>query len=300
VVVRFMLFRAEGRLTLAGIVMLALLTVGPYVAWQRVGARVAAGEDYQLTAERVELIPAAESVGWIRRDVKTEALRDAGLDRAVSILDADLNERLAKAFRLHPWIGSVRKVAKRYPARVEVEVEYRRPAAVVVLGSEAWWPVDAAGVVLPKDDFSPYEARRYPHITEIAGGPYGPTGSPWGDARVHGAAKIAFALAGDWEKLGLARVAPLVVGTGFDGVDDYEFALYTARGTRVLWGHGPDNSRPGEASIEEKLAQLAAFVAKHGSLDGADGARDVDLRSGGPAMTIPRTAQAPAAISVLR
>jgi hypothetical protein len=300
VVVRFLLFRAEGRLTLAGLVMLVLLTAGPYLAWQRVGSRVAAGEDYQLTADRVELLPAAESVGWIRRDVKSEALRDAGLDRAASILDADLNERLAKAFRLHPWIASVRKVTKRFPARVEVEVDYRRPTAIVVIDSESWWPVDASGVVLPRDDFSPYEARRYPHITDIAGGPYGPTGAPWGDARVHGAAKIAAALAENWEKFGLARVAPLVVGTGFDGVEDYEFALYTQRGTRVYWGHGPDNSRSGEATTDEKAARLSAFVAKNGSLDGADGARDVDLRSAGPAATIPRAAAAPRGTSVLR
>ncbi|MEX2186859.1 MAG: hypothetical protein WD875_08705, partial [Pirellulales bacterium] len=174
-VVRFLLFRSEGRLTLVGLVLLALLTVGPYWAWRHVGDRVAAGDDYQLTFDRVDLIPSPESVGWIRRDVKREALRDAGLDETASILSADLNERLAKALRLHPWIAEVRKVTKRYPARVEVEVEYRRPAAIVVLSSETWWPVDAGGVVLPKDDFSPYEARRYPHITDVAGGPYGPT-----------------------------------------------------------------------------------------------------------------------------
>lgn len=300
VVSRFLAFRAEGRLTLVGLALLGVLTVGPYWAWRQVGDRVAAGDDYRLTADRVALVPPPESVGWIRRDVKLEALRDAGLDESASILDADLNERLAKAFRLHPWVAAVDKVTKRYPARVEIEVEYRKPAAVVVLSSDAWWPVDANGVVLPRDDFSPYEARRYPHITDVAGGPYGPTGARWGDVRVHGAAKIAAALSADWQKYRLARVAPLVVGTGFDGVEEYEFALYTEQGTRIYWGHGPDNSAPGEATLAEKAARLAEYAARHGSLDATDGSQDIDLRSAGPATTIPRSAAAPRANAPLR
>lgn len=299
-VVRFLLLRPEGRLTLVSVVLLALLTVGPYWAWRQVGQRVAAGDDYQLTFDRVELIPSPESVGWIRRDVKLEALRDAGLDQSASILNADVNERLAKALRLHPWIADVRKVTKRYPARVEIEVEYRRPAAMVVLGSEVWWPVDAGGVVLPKDDFSPYEARRYPHITNVSGGPYGPTGAPWGDVRVHGAAEIAAALAGDWQKLGLARVAPLVVGTGFNGAEEYEFALYTQRGTRVYWGHGPANSSPGEPTTAEKAARLRDYVAGRGSLDAAGDGQDLDLRSGKAVAAIPRAAEVPHAHGPLR
>ncbi len=302
--VRWMLFRAEGRLTLVGLVLLALLTVGPYWAWRQVGGRVAAGDDYQLTFDRVELLPAPASVGWIRRDVKREALRDAGLDQSASILDADLNERLAKALRLHPWVAEVRKVTKRYPARVEIEVEYRRPAAIVVLGSDAWWPVDATGVVLPRDDFSPYEARNYPQISDIPGGPYGPTGAPWGDARVHGAAKIAAALADKWQAWKLARVGPLVVGTGFEGEDDNEFALYTQRGTRIYWGHGPDNSAPGEATTEEKAARLAEYLAKRGSLDsaadGADAGMDLDLRHGGVVAAIPKSAERPRGVAPLR
>lgn len=300
IVARFLAFRAEGRLTLVGLVLLALLTVGPYWAWRHVGDRVAAGDDYRLTVDRVVLVPPSESVGWIRRDVKREALRDAGLDRSASILDADTNERLAKAFRLHPWIAAVHKVTKRYPARVEIEVEYRRPAAIVVLSSDSWQPVDANGVVLPRDDFSPYEARRYPHIADVAGGPYGPTGAPWGDARVHGAAKIAAALGAEWQKYRLARVAPLVVGTGFDGIEEYEFALYTERGTRIYWGHGPDNSAAGEATLAEKVARLAEYAAEHGSLDAGDGSQDVDLRSKGPATTIPRSAAIPRAHAPLR
>lgn len=298
--VRFLLLRPEGRLTLVGIVLLAVLTAGPYWAWRKIGQRVAAGDDYQVTFDRVALIPPPESVGWIRRDVRREALRDAGLDQAASILDADLNERVAKAFRLHPWIAEVRRVTKRYPARVEVDVEYRRPAAIVVLSSESWWPVDASGVVLPKDDFSPYEARRYPHISDVPGGPYGPTGAPWGDVRVHGAARIAAALADDWAKLGLARVAPLVVGTGFDGVEEYEFALYTRGGRRIYWGHGPDNSPANEASTAEKAARLRDYAARHGSLDGTNAAEDLDLRSGGPVAAIPRSAEVPKAHAPLR
>lgn len=50
VVSRFLAFRAEGRLTLVGLALLGVLTVGPYWAWRQVGDRVAAGDDYRLTA----------------------------------------------------------------------------------------------------------------------------------------------------------------------------------------------------------------------------------------------------------
>ncbi|MEX2186858.1 MAG: hypothetical protein WD875_08700, partial [Pirellulales bacterium] len=124
--------------------------------------------------------------------------------------------------------------------------------------------------------------------------------APWGDVRVHGAANIAAALSGDWEKLGLARVAPLVVGTGFDGVEEYEFALYTHRGTRVYWGHGCDNSLPGEPTTDEKAARLRDYVAQRGSLDAADAGNDLDLRSGGAIATIPRSAEVRRAHAPLR
>jgi hypothetical protein len=184
-------------------------------------------------------------------------------------------------------------VTKRYPARVEIEVEYRRPAAIVALGGESWWPVDATGVVLPREDFSAYDARSYPQITDVPGGPYGPTGAAWGDVRVHGAAHIAAALADRWQTWGLIRIAPLVVGAGFDGDEDYEFALYTQRGTRIYWGHGPDNAMPGEPTTADKAARLADYFAKRGTLDGsADGGsvgQDLDLRAG-DITAIPRSA----------
>lgn len=306
-IVRILLFRAEGRLTLVGIVLLALLTVGPYWAWQFVGAQLTGSQDYQLTADRVELLPPPESVAWIRHDIKADALRSAVRDSATptvagslgSILDEDLCERIAKSLALHPWIAEVHRVSKRYPARVEVEVSYRRPAAMVVVSSDVWWPVDTSGVVLPRDDFSPNEARRYPQITGISAGPFGPTGARWGDARVDEAAKIAATLSDDWQRLGLSRVAPLVVGTGNDGDEEYAFALYTERGRRIYWGRGPDHPPGNEPSTDEKAQRLRDYAKQNGSLD-ASTADDLDLRGARGIAPVPRSAENRAAPPILR
>jgi hypothetical protein len=307
IVVRILLFRAEGRLTLVGIVLLALLTAGPYWAWKFVGPQLTSSDDYQLTADRVELVPPPDSVAWIRHDIKADALRGAALDggaRSVagslgSILDDDLCERIAKAIGMHPWIAEVERVTKRYPARVEVRVSYRRPAAMVVVSSDAWWPVDTTGVVLPRDDFSPNEARQYPQITGIAAGPFGPTGARWGDARVDEAAKIAAALADDWRRLALSRVAPLVVGTGNQGDEEFGYALYTERGRRIYWGRGPDHAAGGEPSTADKAARLRDYAKQHGSLD-ASTSDDLDLRGTRGIAPVPRSAEHRDAPPVLR
>lgn len=272
---RWLAFRGEGRLTLVGLALLAALVAGPYLAWNKVGPNLLSSADYQLTPEKISLVPPQSSANWIHGDVRSEALRDAGLERGAPLLDEALCERVAKAFELHPWIRRVHRVTKNYPARADVYVEYRQPAAIVVVGETAWWPVDADGVVLPRDDFSISQARGYPQVTGIASGPFGPTGARWGDARVDGAAKIAAALADDWKRLRLARIAPLVVGASEEGEEDFAFALFTESGRRIYWGYGPDRSK-NEPTTEQKIANLRQYAAAH-ALD-REG-QDIDLRN---------------------
>ena len=98
---------------------------------------------------------------WIRSDVRTEVLRDSGLaNQPLSILDDGLVERIKRAFSLHPWVAKVVRVTKSRPGRVEVEVVYRRPVAMVEAPGEWLVPVDMEGVVLPQRRFHTTETRR--------------------------------------------------------------------------------------------------------------------------------------------
>ena len=70
----------------------------------------------------------------------------------MSILDDELVQKIQTAFSLHPWVANVTHVTKRHPAHVDVELEYRKPVAMVEVhenGSDGLYPVDTDGVLLP-------------------------------------------------------------------------------------------------------------------------------------------------------
>jgi hypothetical protein len=269
------LVRGRGRTAALVVLVLAAFAGVWYAAWQKVGPGVLESEPYWLTPENVEITPPA---AWIHRDIREEVFRDGSLDGPLSIMDDDLAERIASAFALHPWVAKVRRVTKYHPARVRVELEYRRPVLMVQVPGRLL-AVDAEGVLLPSEsgDFSPNEARRYPRLVGVDTVPIGPVGTRWGDARVLEGAEIAAALADVWEKLSLDRIAPstlVEVGHG----DQYNYELFTKAGTRILWGRAPIAEIPGEPTAAEKVAWLADYARENGSLEGRNGPQQLDLR----------------------
>ncbi len=169
--------------------------------WDHVRGHVLARSEYRIEAANIAITPPP---AWIRADVKNEVIRSGGLDSGLSLIDEGVTVRVAQAFQLHPWVAKVTRVSKSHPARLVVELNYRKPAAMVEV-SGGLLPVDGEGVLLPSDDFTPEEAAAYPRITEIKTVPVGPQGSRWGDARVAGGARLAAALADDWKNLRLER-----------------------------------------------------------------------------------------------
>ena len=295
----YLLFQAQGRLLVALLVSAGAIGGATFIGWRKYGSQVVSGPDYQLRPSDIELLPPVTTAAWIRRDIKAEVLRDASLDRPLSILDESLAQRLAQAFALHPWIERVERVVKTYPARVSVELKYRRPVAVVVV-EQAWWPVDAAGYVLPPEDFSPLESRLYAQLNGVPSPPPGPVGSRWPDARVQGAATIAAAIGERWAKLRLSRIRVERLNSGVDGEDDYAYELWSQKNTRIRWGRVTAHPRPDEFSLAEKVALLVEYADKHGSLDDPgdlkrDPARptdghELDLRYRDKPLAVPVTA----------
>src|SRR5690606_25168102 len=164
------------------------------MAWQRWGPGVIQDSRRLLTAENLVITPQPE---WIDpdTDVKAEAIRDGSL-LGINLLDDQASVQVARAFELHSWVRKVQRVQKQAPGSVTVELEYRRPIALVeVLFQEvlSYESVDCDGVVLPEDWFhrDPARLKNYLRITADYAMPSGTVGMPWGDARVHGAARIA-------------------------------------------------------------------------------------------------------------
>jgi len=264
--------------------LLALVLValggGWYLIWRAVGPGVLSSEDYRLTADGVEITPVPEWIHKQDRDICREVFRDASLDGGrLSIHDRGLAEKIRSAFALNPWVAKVNGVRTYYPARVKVDLVYRRPVCVVEVGSERL-PVDRDGVLLPREDLSTTEAARFPRLVRIDGLTSTLVGQRWNDPRVAGAAEIADAFGPAWEKLGLEVIVPLYAA-GTDRVQDCSYELATRGGTRILWGRAPSSAFPGESSPAEKVGRLQEYQKEHGTLEGMSGAQQLDLTRAG-------------------
>ena len=247
--------------------------------------------EYALTPAAVRLDPPPP--GPVPADLAARVLGD----EPASILEDGLAARLAKGFKKHPWVRRVRGVRLSHPARADVELVYRKPAAAVAV-RDGLYPVDAAGVVLPPADFTRAAAEALPRIEGAFAAP-GPAGAAWSDEAAVGAAAVCAELAGVWAECDLAAVRPLprrgeaAAGTRGhepilskehdsrehdprDGPDPH-YELVTRSGSRVTWGRAPGSGHPGELTAAEKRRRLTGEVRRLLTDAAPDGPRRVDL-----------------------
>lgn len=250
---------------------------GLQVAWQYVEPTIINREPYLLTAERITMTPQPE---WIGSDIRNEVIRNASLSDRLSILDEAFMNVIQDAFVLHPWIASVDKITKQYPAGVQVDVTFRKPMAVVEMAAEDGMllvPLDENAVVLPIADVPEIRKRYMPRIQNIVDRP--PVGQKWDNPRVTGAVDLAVQLTESWEKLFLVDILPSTRPEILDQHRFYVYDLMTRGGTRVVWGAAPGMSPPGEADFATKLERLKQCVTEHGPLDTVQSPAIVDVRS---------------------
>lgn len=271
-------------MALAVAVVAAALAGGLALAWLRMKDRIIDSPEYRLDPQLVEITPPPE---WIRADIRADVFRDPSLDGPLSILDADLAERIARAFARHPWVAKVVRVRPLHPASARVELEYRRPACMVETPG-GLLPVDVEGYVLPEGDFTPGEKARFPRLIGVDRIPAVPPGGRWPDARIVGGAEIAAAIGPAWTPMRLQRIVPLesdpaaaAAGRIVAGrpVEPF-FALQTLGGRRILWGYAPGAGAAGELPPEEKVARLKRFLTDHDSLNNrGEQQPDLDVRT---------------------
>lgn len=271
------------RHVVAVLLVVAVFAGGVAALWWWLGDRVLASPDYRLTLSQIEIPP---QPSWIRADIRAEVF-SGHLDGTLSIVDPELANRVASAFALHPWVAKVHAVRKHFPARVTVELEYRRPVCVVeqVVGEGVELrPVDVEGVVLPREEFSATALSQYPRLVNVRRSPVGPDGTCWGDPQVLGAAQIAAAFGDAWTSLGLDKIVAIPVENGPAEACNYE--LFTRQRTRILWGRGPEQPLANEFAPVDKVKQLQAIAAEQGSLNSLE---QIDVRSQQSFRLIPRS-----------
>ena len=247
---------------------LVIFAGGAIALWQLFGPSITAQQagKYLVTAENVV---APDQPAWIQGDVKADVFREAGWkEQPPSILDGELTVKIAQAFELHTWVAQVTRVRKKHPARVEVELSYRRPIAMVEVdyqGQAGLLPVDAEGVLLPPDAFSADQARSFPRVAADYSSPGGPVGTPWGDRRVWGGAKVVAALESRWSEWNLYRVAAVEASARRARDEEPTFEVTTRDQRRILWGHAPGAEAHGEPPATEKVELLSQRLAAAGS-----------------------------------
>jgi len=247
------------RLILALLALAGVAVIG-FKTWQQVEPLLAETPYYALRSEHIDITPQPE---WILSDVKAEAIRDTSLDTGISVLDQELASRVADAFAFHPWVKEVRQVVKQAGPRVVVDVDYRRPIAVIDPrrpDQANGIPIDVEGVRLPSDDIPVAWRQRLPRIVGIASQPL--VGQTWNDSRVGGAARLAVLLADHWQEFGLAEITirqPQPTSATLSSVADADSAIYelvTTGGRLFVWGHAPNSTWTDEPTDAQKLAHI--------------------------------------------
>ena len=277
------LFSLRGGTSFAVTMMLLLtLTILFSMAWSKWGPAITKSEKYQLRLESLRVTNPPE---WIHADVKATVFRDGSLGQ-LSVLDSRLAVKVARAFELNPWVSRVKWVRKRYPSDVEVELEYRRPIAMVEVRNDdemGLLPVDAQSVLLDPRDFSENMAQKFLRIRVDFRYPMGVVGTKWEDDRVAQAAQIAEALESvDWKKIGIHRVVAVSMSSGptttRKQVRPHDFYLLTSDDLKIHWGRAPGSERESEPAAKTKLAWLEELTRVKGRLSRNVIQGELDLR----------------------
>ncbi len=173
-----------------------------------------------------------------------------------SLLDPLLSSDLEKAYAKSVWVKKVVKMRRRFPNRIDVELQLRMPVAQVK-SDGLYWLVDADGILLPVRG----QEEAFPRLPEILGVTSGMIrgrpeyGGLWSDEGVRGGLGImrAFWASPLMEAMPIARV---VVNAGvFKAGNNAKeirrrFEVVSASGAVVRWG------TYNEAEVEEELTSL--------------------------------------------
>jgi len=252
--------------------LVPLLILG-YFGWYYYGAEHLDRTLYALKLENIEMTPQPD---WIHSDVRTEVYRNGGLSE-VSLLEPTATATIAHAFDAHTWIKSTNRVRKMSGGKVQVDVLYRRPAAMVyfrpapaigapnALANKGFClPVDEEGFVLPTDDFTRDSAQVHNYFMIFApnAAPAGDVGMTFGDDRITEALSLCKLLEAVRVQLKLAciYVEPDTMGQQLGAQSSWLMNVTTEDKRNIIWGHAPGKESKDEPLVEEKIVSMRSWL----------------------------------------
>ncbi len=252
-----------------------LLILG-YVGWFYWGAEHLNIALYSL---KLENLTVTKQPAWISKsNVREEVYRNSSLS-LVHLLDRDATATIDRAFDAHAWVQRTIRVQKMGGSRVNVDLVYREPIAMVYYeptGGEVIpgakplepgvFPVDQAGIVLPTDDFTSDQVGNYFCIFADGAAPASrDAGMPFGDSRIFDALQLCQLLAPQRESLGL-KVVYVNTDKEAGARSPWTLSIKTRDHRLIAWGHAPGRESTDEPSADDKLIKLQRWLkATHAS-----------------------------------
>jgi hypothetical protein len=229
--------------------------------------------EFQLERRDIQI---SQPPRWIPGDLVREIVSNCDLPRRISLMDPNITRELHDACALNPWVERVHTVHKTFPPRVTIELDYRRPMALVCIESGEFH-VDESGILLPQPRQILTDLASFPRIEGIRTAP-GLVGHPWGDPLVTNASSLAAILEPFWKELQLTAIVVPSTNHRPDSFDDGVFELRAVDGSRILWGHPPESDHPGSLPTQTRLQRLRDYNRQLGPFGGQHGAHLIDLR----------------------
>jgi len=264
---------AGGRSLLACLAVLAGFIGAAVWGWNHYSGELAAREDFKLARDEILI---TSPPNWVQSNILSDALDAAQLPEQLDLRDRQLTARIASAVSSHPWVKSVDRVVKQYPAKVIVQLQYRTPIAMVEVvdekGRHGLIPIDTEAVVLPTADFSPSQAAKFPRINVGRTPVRAMAGLPWDSPEMAEAASIAMLLVDHWERLNLKRIV-----LRREGVPHYELELNDQ--SFIIWGSPPGKELPQESVAQHKVQVMLKHATEATLTQGEP--KQLDLRTAG-------------------
>ncbi len=258
------------------LVLAALATMPFWSDWaERCLPNLSEQDEFLVSTDEIEITTPPH---WVPHDLVDQVAHGGRLPDRMSLLAPDLTDRVAAAFRRHPWVAEVVEVRRQSsPPRLSVSLAYRTPVCMIEK-RDGLYPVSEEGILLPTKDFSLAETAHYLRVLDVRSLPSGAEGTGWGDPTVVGASRLAGALRDCWKRLGVAAIRVPPRTKAEIALEDLTFELLTTGGSTILWGRAPDIDHPGELSVEQKIGRLEKYLADYGSFDEPAGPYEIDIR----------------------
>ena len=258
----------QSTMTWAGIILgcAVVFVAASVVGVVKVCRRIAAMPEFQVNPAEIALDaplvrPQAMIDDFIGRDNDGAGV----LSRPCSLFTRGLCDRVAGAYAKSPWVRRVIEVRKVYPNKLHVDLELRKPFAVIESDGNRYC-LGRDGVALDPQVYllTPDVQETLGPIVRVPDGLLAPSA---GERWQHGAVEGGLAMLETCrQELGDdVNVETIVMAlTTTPGVEPFVGAtLVLAGGTRVEWGKAPIG-RPssGEVPTERKIESLRGIVAE--------------------------------------